>query len=62
MVLFNTAFMNGATLFGIFLTLLSLVFALGERLPKGKKLFLSIVAYLYLVASALAFIFPNLSS
>lgn len=59
MILFNKSFMNGATLFGVSITLFSLVFVFIslERNPNV----LIFGGTIYLIFSALAFFFPKLS-
>lgn len=60
---FSRSIMNGATLFGVGVTLLAMTLALntlGEVKPIGL-LFLYLTSLLYLVCSILAFFFPKLS-
>jgi len=59
MVFFNKSVMNGATLFGVGLTILALSFAL--EFTGNKALYFGIGGGLYLVAALLAFFFPRLS-
>lgn len=61
MEFFNRAFMNGATLFGVSLTLFTLFFALSSKLGYLSQIFLVFVAFLYLITSFFAFVFPSLS-
>ncbi len=56
---FSRAFMNGATLFGVGLTVLALSSAL--NFTGNQALFFAIVGYSYLALSILAFFFPKLS-
>ena len=60
MILFNKSFMNGASLFGIALTLTALGFL--KEFPFIAKLCLFICAGLYWIASLLAFFFPKFSN
>ena len=62
MIIFTNAFMNGATLFGIALTLFALTFALKNKLKRIQKIIFFLVAYLYLITSFVAFVFPSLSA
>lgn len=59
MVFFSRSVMNGATLFGVGLTILALSFAL--NFTGSKALIFAICGYAYLFASVIAFFFPNLS-
>ncbi|MCK4553079.1 hypothetical protein KAT80_02660 [Candidatus Pacearchaeota archaeon] len=61
MKLFNRAFMNGATLFGVSLTLSALAFAISDNLGVSGTITFFLIAYLYLIASVLAFMIPSLS-
>jgi len=61
MVFFNKSFMNGATLFGISPTLFALTFAISDKLSVNGSLIFFLIAYLYLIASFLAFMIPPLS-
>jgi hypothetical protein len=60
MKLFNRSFMNGATLFGVSLTLFALGFGL-INLSGTNTIILFVAGYIYLIASVLAFFFPWLS-
>jgi len=59
MKLFNKSFMNGANLLGVGLAILGISFAL--KFTGTKMLIFAIFGYVYLISSALAFFFPNLS-
>lgn len=59
MVFFRRSFMNGATLFGVGLTILALIFALDYS--GNAALIFAISGYIYLLLALLAFIFPKLS-
>jgi hypothetical protein len=59
MVFFSRSVMNGATFFGVGLTILALSFAL--NFTGSKALIFAIVGYVYLFASFMAFVFPKLS-
>jgi len=61
MAFFNRVFMNGATLLGVALTLFAITFALENRLNLYVQILFFFIAYLYLSASILAFLFPSLS-
>jgi hypothetical protein len=58
-VFFSESIMNGATLFGVGLTILALSFALS--FTGIKALFFAIAGYTYLFVAFLAFVFPRLS-
>jgi hypothetical protein len=59
MVFFSKSFINGASFFGIGLTILALSFAL--NFTGNNALFFAIGGYSYLLLSVLAFFFPKLS-
>jgi len=53
--------MNGATLFGVALSLFALTFALSDKLEYWQQIMFFCFSYLYLVASVISFFFPWLS-
>ena len=59
MVFFRRSLMNGATLFGVGLTVLALIFAWDYT--GTKALIFAICGYVYLLFAFLAFVFPKLS-
>jgi hypothetical protein len=59
MVFFNKAVMNGATLFGVALTLTALGFL--DSFHYSAKIYLFIGAGFYFIGSILAFFFPEWS-
>jgi len=59
MVFFSKNVMNGASFFGVALTILALSFTL--NFTGYKALIFAIVGYAYLALSVLAFFFPKLS-